>query len=478
MSTVSEPTGDEAELLRRARSGDDAALETLYTTYVDGARALARRLVGADAADDLVAEAFARVVAQIKAGRGPTSNFRAYLCTTMRNRHADIAPVLQHEQPASDRPWLLDGTESPLEEALTAFDDDEAVAALASLPHSWRQVLWHLEIEGRRVPEVAHLLGTTPAAVSSLAYRAREGLKTAYLAQVAAASTVGGQCGWVRDRLSPFVRGTLGQRAAGRIDTHVPDCASCSGALAQVQQVNSKLAALVVPILLVGVVKGVKGGLVIGGATATSGGVASLLHSPRPLTPTTTATVGVGAVAAAAVVALATVGLPGGDPPDASAPPAESSTMVDHVPATPGSDPPATARRDRRSTPTSAPTTASAPVAATPSPAGDEPDPAEEPGPAGTPDPPPDAPGNSGNPGDDAPPPGKDPAPDPGGADPPPIPPPSTAPNDGPGKPPVDNRGQQVAAEKAAPPALDKSPKQPKPKGQPGPPAHAGGGKK
>jgi hypothetical protein len=64
-------------------------------------------------------------------------------------------------------------------------------------------VLWHVEVEGRRIPEVARLLRTSPAAVSSLAYRAREGLKLAYLDRRLGVPPPDRRCQWVQDRRPP-----------------------------------------------------------------------------------------------------------------------------------------------------------------------------------------------------------------------------------------------------------------------------------
>ena len=62
--------------------------------------------------------------------------------------------------------------------ALLAADRTQA---FASLPERWQLVLWHTEVEGRSAAEVAPILGLAPNAVAALAYRAREGLRQAYL---------------------------------------------------------------------------------------------------------------------------------------------------------------------------------------------------------------------------------------------------------------------------------------------------------
>ena len=53
------------------------------------ARRLALSMVPPDAADDIVAEAFARVLAAIRAGGGPDRAFRGYLLAAVRNAAND-----------------------------------------------------------------------------------------------------------------------------------------------------------------------------------------------------------------------------------------------------------------------------------------------------------------------------------------------------------------------------------------------------
>ncbi|MBS4753703.1 sigma-70 family RNA polymerase sigma factor [Nocardioides sp. zg-ZUI104] len=247
------PVEDSEELLRRARRGDGAAVEALYREHVGPATALARVLAGPAAADDLVADAFARVLAQIRAGRGPGNNFRAYLFATIRNRHRDILRRTNRETPVPAEDWLLEMPDEVPRDGDTEVDDDAAVAALTSLPHRWQQVLWHLEVEERSVPEVAALLDLSPAAVSSLAYRAREGLRLAYLTHHLPATTGGtSSCEWTRPRLAGFVRGGLTTRAAVKVDSHLAGCRACALSLVELKQVNADLAAWWLPVLLLG----------------------------------------------------------------------------------------------------------------------------------------------------------------------------------------------------------------------------------
>ncbi len=243
---------DENVLLRRAHEGDAAALEALYADNVASARRLAVILAGPSGAEDLVADAFARVLARIRAGEGPVTNFRGYLFATIRNRHRDLLRRSGREAPVSDEPWLLESPTEGVEEQVQELDEGAAVAALGSLPDRWQRVLWHLEVEGHQVPEVATMLSMSPAAVSSLAYRAREGLKVAYLEHHLPRVAGTKPCAWVRQRLGTYVRGGLSARAGARLDAHLTTCAACSAAAADLQHVNRKLAGLVLPVLLLG----------------------------------------------------------------------------------------------------------------------------------------------------------------------------------------------------------------------------------
>ena len=59
--------------------------EELYVEHAPAARRLALSMVASDMADDIVAEAFARVLAAIRSGGGPSQTFRGYLLTAVRN---------------------------------------------------------------------------------------------------------------------------------------------------------------------------------------------------------------------------------------------------------------------------------------------------------------------------------------------------------------------------------------------------------
>lgn len=253
--------------------------EELYRTHVDDARRLATILVGPQQAEELVAESFARVLAQLRAGRGPRDNFRAYLHVTIRNGFRDSLRGTR-EAPVSDQPWIFDDAQPPADELVEDLEADTAAHAFATLPESWQKVLWHVEVEGRKPGEVADLLGMRAGAVSSLAHRAREGLRRAYLDQHVIASAAPAECRWTRDRLSQYVRTDLSARAEEKVSGHLGSCEDCLAAYLQVERVNRKLAAWIFPVVLLGALPASGKGLawlvgLTGAAGAGTGGGAS-----------------------------------------------------------------------------------------------------------------------------------------------------------------------------------------------------------
>ncbi|TWG92597.1 RNA polymerase sigma factor (sigma-70 family) [Nocardioides sp. J9] len=250
--TPTAPHPDEVELLARARAGDRAAIGTLYEAHRPAALRMAQLLAGPELAEDLLSDAFARVVARFHEGGGPETNFHGYLFTAIRNRHRDLQRRAGRESPVSDLPWLLDvvaeqgqegagGRTDDGDPARGDPPDDRAMAALARLPEAWQQVLALLDIEGKSLPEVAVELGISPAAASSLAYRAREGLRRSYLDQLARpVRSATGECAWLRPHLSRYVRGSLPAALRRRADDHLAGCSTCMPLLGELERVNAR----------------------------------------------------------------------------------------------------------------------------------------------------------------------------------------------------------------------------------------------
>src|SRR5690349_20959868 len=250
------PHGDlsDAELISAVRGGDVSAYGDLFARHREAATRLARQLVSTSDADDLVSEAFAKVLNVLLAGGGPDVAFRAYLLTAVRRLHVDKIRSTARATPTDDlTPY--DAGEPFSDTVIADFEGAAAARAFASLPERWQLVLWHLELEGQKPADVAPLLGMSPNAVSALAYRAREGLRQAYL-QSHAADLAGEECQWTHDRLGAYVRKGLSRRDASKVEAHLEGCRTCTAAYLELYEVNGSLAGVIGPLVLGGAATG------------------------------------------------------------------------------------------------------------------------------------------------------------------------------------------------------------------------------
>jgi RNA polymerase sigma factor (sigma-70 family) len=233
---------DDGSLLAMARSGSSEAYAALFSRYSYAAHRLARHLGQKEDSDDVVSEAFAQVLDLMGRGKGPETAFRAYLFTTVRHECARRAKARKRVVPTDD----LQQIDSPVAFGNGALDDFERSAirsAYESLPSRWRTVLWHLDVEGRKPHELGPLLDLSPNSVSALVYRARAGLREAYLQQHVKDEQPGDSrtCSEHRAKLSAFVRGTASARDQERIHTHLQSCSDCMAVHLDLQEVNREV---------------------------------------------------------------------------------------------------------------------------------------------------------------------------------------------------------------------------------------------
>ena len=286
----------DAELIAASRAGDSDAYAELYNRHVDGARAAARALSRSKAdTDDVVAEAFSRVLSTLRRGGGPDVSFRPYLLTAVRHSFYDRTRKAKREE-LSDEPDDIVSL-AALDASLSGEDRAMVATAFATLPERWQLVLWHTEVEGMTPAEVAPLVGLAPNAASALAYRAREGLRQAYL-QAHLRTNVPDECSDCAPKLGAFVRDGLAARERRRVDEHLANCDPCRKLVAELEEANGHLKAVLIPLLL-----GVPAAQYLAGLHAGKGLVSLVRHAPKRQQ-----FVG-GAVAAAAVAAVATLTL-------------------------------------------------------------------------------------------------------------------------------------------------------------------------
>jgi RNA polymerase sigma factor (sigma-70 family) len=232
----------DAELIEAVRRGDGAAYGQLYERHLHAARRAAGALAATPAErEDLVAEAFARLLRILRAGGGPGEEFRPYLITTMRNvliswrRRDSVVSVMADVpeiRPATGPEVVVDGR----------LHAELAAEAFARLPERWRFVLYRTEVEGESPAKVASSLGMTANGVAALAYRAREGLRQAYLDQYVPSKAredcrgAGELAGWVRGRFAPL--------KMRRISAHLAACPNCHEIATDLERLNQELPGL------------------------------------------------------------------------------------------------------------------------------------------------------------------------------------------------------------------------------------------
>lgn len=236
----------DAELIAEVRSGDSEAYGLLYRRHAPSAQALARQLTGSLAeADDLVAEAFTKLLIMLRCGGGPDAAFRAYLLTVLRNTLYDRARRDRKVELSDDMTRHDPGV--PWEDtAVAGLESRLAARAFTRLPERWRTVLWRTEVEQDSPTELAPLLGLTPNGVSALAYRAREGLRQAYLQEhltdeVNDPHRATDSHRPTVDRLGAWARGGLSVQQRARVNAHLATCTHCRALAAELEDLSSGL---------------------------------------------------------------------------------------------------------------------------------------------------------------------------------------------------------------------------------------------
>jgi Putative zinc-finger len=251
------------------------------------------------------------VFAVLRRGGGPDLAFRAYLLTAVRRLHVDRIRAASRLHTTDDLSPFDAGV--PFRDtAVEGFENATAARAFASLPERWQLVLWHTEVEGQKPADVGLLLGMSANSVSALAYRAREGLRQAFLS-MHVRETESHACASTRERLGAYLRDGVSRRDRTRIEAHLQECRRCAAVYLELGEVNANLSGLLAPVLLGGAATA----YVASSGSATSVGLAALLDRARELALThapVTAAVGVGA--GALVVGGLFLGLrePGPDP--------------------------------------------------------------------------------------------------------------------------------------------------------------------
>ncbi|GAB3425564.1 sigma-70 family RNA polymerase sigma factor [Flindersiella endophytica] len=275
------PNGpSDRELLADLRAGDDEAYAELWRRHHPAALRAAHQYDHSGEAEDIAAEAFARVLDAVRHGNGPTEAFRAYLLRAVSNVAQNAARVRRRNVPSDDE-GVLDSPVEPDDPAIEALDQHYITQAYERLTPAQKEVLWYVEVERMQTKEAAAFLGVSANAAAQLSGRAREALSREYLQVHIQQHGDNSGCKNTLGKLGAYVRGTLSLLSRRQVDKHLKVCAKCSLALADLREIGASL-------------RVVLGHLVLGSAFAFSGyfAIASSSKVAAMLAAATSATTG------------------------------------------------------------------------------------------------------------------------------------------------------------------------------------------
>jgi RNA polymerase sigma-70 factor (ECF subfamily) len=171
---------DEAQLVQRAKQGDQAAFAEIYARHHDAVYTyLYYRVNDVQVAEDLTGEVFLRLVAKMDKFTYRGRPILAWLYTIARNllidhqrKQAQFGTLeLENQWETSDP--------GPPEVAERGLTRECLIRSLKHLTEDQQRVIVHKLIEGRSNAEVADLLGKTEGAIKSLQHRALASLRRA-----------------------------------------------------------------------------------------------------------------------------------------------------------------------------------------------------------------------------------------------------------------------------------------------------------
>lgn len=157
-----------------AASGDAQAFERLYRAHVARVHSLARRMVGADDADELTQDVFVRAWEKLGTFRGESA-FGTWL------HRVAINVILGKRQTMATRRGRFTGSPEQLGQlaakAAPAGLRLDFETAIAQLPEGAREVFVLHDVQGYKHQEIADMLGVSSGTSKAQLHRARMALR-------------------------------------------------------------------------------------------------------------------------------------------------------------------------------------------------------------------------------------------------------------------------------------------------------------
>jgi RNA polymerase sigma factor (sigma-70 family) len=338
--------GDE-HLIAMARAGNPGAFEAIVDRYQGRLLGFSRQMLGStEDAEDVLQEVFVNAYKAMLADEREI-NLRPWLYRIARNRCLNYL-----RKPTADAQESMDmvpevEAASTAEKVHNREEFRQLLADVGKLPETQRSALLLREMDAMSYEEIAQAMETSVPSVKSLLVRARISLAEASQARQLT-------CGEVRLDLAEAAEGL--RKLSGPVRRHVRDCEECKDFRSQLRS-NDKVLAALVPVGPLVALKGFfasklgLGGAGTGGAaTATgagatgagvgaalsSGGAAGGLGGLGSLGGAVGGAIGTKAVAGVVTAAVLTAGAvevkQQTEHPQASPPPAVSSTFKPSAP--------------------------------------------------------------------------------------------------------------------------------------------------
>jgi RNA polymerase sigma-70 factor (ECF subfamily) len=161
------------EVLKAALDGDENAFRIVFRDLHPRLVRYLRAFVGADA-EDVVAEAWSQIARDHRSFSGDYDKFRGWASVIARNRAMDLLRRLGRRPeelvPAEEMADLA-GNDQVTAAVLDTIATDDAIAVIATLPQPMAQAVLLRVIIGLDAKEAGRVLGKSPGAVRTAAYR-------------------------------------------------------------------------------------------------------------------------------------------------------------------------------------------------------------------------------------------------------------------------------------------------------------------
>nr|WP_243848715.1 sigma-70 family RNA polymerase sigma factor [Lysinibacter cavernae] len=189
-------------------------------------------------AEDIVSEAFVKVIQAIRNGKGPTVSMWWYLVSAMKSVAINQTVANSRTAPVEDETLQL-MAETAVEIPEDGLAQNAIVEAFNRLPARWQSVIWYRDLAGYSLAETGVALGLNSNGVGALYSRARKAFRVEYLTAIAGDEA--------KPDCQPFVlrlieRSEAEQGEDALLDEHLETCSSCRFTMRELIRIRSRFA--------------------------------------------------------------------------------------------------------------------------------------------------------------------------------------------------------------------------------------------